>query len=108
MQTIEGIAGMVNMPLQSNNDEERKINEDVCLFDDEIRKGESISEKEDASSGSGSGSDSRNNDDSMTQEFYPDSNQASPTRTQNLDTHTISVDSKGLEEFNVKANILEI
>ena len=44
---------MVQMPLKTSDDE-RKINEDVCLFDEDIRKGESISEKEDASSGEGS------------------------------------------------------
>jgi len=69
---------MVEMPLKTRDDEERKVNEDVCLFDDEIRKGESISEKEDASSGSGSGSDTRNNEDSLIQDFYPESNQISP------------------------------
>jgi hypothetical protein len=38
------------MPLQSNED--HKINDEVGIFDDEIRKGESISEN--ASSGDGS------------------------------------------------------
>ena len=42
------------MPLKTSQDDDRKINDEVCLFDDEIRKGESVSEKEDASSGEGS------------------------------------------------------
>ena len=103
---------MVEMPLKTEkDDEEKKINDDVFLYDDEgdIKKGESISEKEDASSGSGSGSgsDSRNNED-LIQDFSPGSNDRSPTRPKNLDMQTISVDSKGLEEFSKKANIDEI
>jgi hypothetical protein len=74
---------MVEMPLKSRDEEERKINDEVGLFDDEIRKGESISEKEDASSGSGS--DTRNNEDSLIQDFYAESNQVSPSRPKNLD-----------------------
>jgi hypothetical protein len=67
---------MVEMPLKSNDDEERKINDEVYLFDDDIRKGESISEKEDGSLGSasGSGSDHRNNENNIIQDFYPQSN----------------------------------
>jgi hypothetical protein len=61
---------MVEMPLKYNEDEERKMNDEAYLFDDDIRKGESISEKEDASLGSNSGSD-QNNDNSIIQDFYP-------------------------------------
>jgi len=53
--------------------EERKMNDEAYLFDDDIRKGESISEKEDASLGSNSGSDHRNNENSLIQDFYPQS-----------------------------------
>ena len=99
VETIEGIAGMVQMPLRSSSNEESKINDEVCLFDEDIRKGESISEKEDASSGQGS--DERNNNENM---FYPESQNMSPQRAKNVDMQTISVESAELDVISKKAN----
>ena len=57
---------MVEMPLKRKDDDDKKMSEDVCLFDDDIRKGESISEN----ASSGDGSDHRNIEQNM---FYPQS-----------------------------------
>ena len=57
---------MVTMPLKTSNDNDQKMNDEVGIFDDDIRKGESISEN----ASSGDGSDHRNNHQNM---YYPDS-----------------------------------
>ena len=77
VETIEGIAGMVEMPLKTNNDD-KKFNDEMGIFDDDIRKGESISEN----ASSGDGSDDRNIEQNM---FYGDSQNVSPQRAKNVD-----------------------
>ena len=74
---------MVIMSQESDrDDDDNKEDFNIGLYDDElkgdIKKGESISEKEKWSSGSAN-SDGRNKEDNIIQDFYPESNEMSPS-----------------------------